>query len=189
MRTTFSTLGLYMAKRFAVTILGVFFLMLLLIFFIDLIEVMRIGAGRDDVHAGTLMLISVLRVPIFSELALPFAVLIGIIGAFLGLSRSSELTIMRAAGLSVWQFLQPAVTVAFVFGVLRRRRVQPARVRREGRVRAHADRAFRCQQDLHRRQGNGLLAQAGGPGWPDDPSCKNRRQPGTYAWRRDPVAI
>ena len=118
MKTTFSTLGLYMAKRFAVTILGVFFLMLLLIFFIDLIEVMRIGAGRDDIHAGTLMLISVLRVPIFSELALPFAVLIGIIGAFLGLSRSSELTIMRAAGLSVWQFLQPAVTVALVFGVL-----------------------------------------------------------------------
>ena len=117
MKTTFSTLGLYMAKRFAVTIVGVFFLMLLLIFFIDLIEVMRIGGGRDDIHAGTLMLISILRVPIFSELALPFAVLIGIMGAFLGLSRSSELTIVRAAGLSVWQFLQPAVTVAFVFGV------------------------------------------------------------------------
>jgi len=116
--TTFSTLGRYMANRFAVTILGVFFLMLLLIFFIDFIEVMRQGSKRDDVSAATLALISILRVPTFAELALPFSVLIGTMGAFLGLSRSSELTIVRAAGLSVWQFLQPAITVATVYGVL-----------------------------------------------------------------------
>ncbi len=115
---TFTTLGRYMARRFAVTILGVFFLMLLLIFFIDFIEVMRQGSKRDDVGVGTLALISILRVPIFSELALPFSVLIGTMGAFLGLSRSSELTIVRAAGLSVWQFLQPAIAVAAIYGVL-----------------------------------------------------------------------
>lgn len=115
--TIFSTLGRYMAKRFAVTMLGVFFLMLLLIFFIDFIEVMRIGSKRDDVGVGTLALISILRVPIFAELALPFSVLIGTMGAFLGLSRSSELTIVRAAGLSIWQFVQPAILVAAVFGV------------------------------------------------------------------------
>ncbi len=115
---TFTTLGRYMASRFAVTILGVFFLMLLLIFFIDFIEVMRQGSKRDDVGVGTLALISILRVPIFSELALPFSVLIGTMGAFLGLSRSSELTIVRAAGLSVWQFLQPAIAVAAIYGVL-----------------------------------------------------------------------
>jgi lipopolysaccharide export system permease protein len=113
-----STLGRYMAKRFAATVLGVFLLMLLLIFFIDFIEVMRIGSRRDGVSALTLLTISALRVPIFSEIALPFAVLFGTMGAFLGLSRSSELTIVRAAGLSVWQFIKPAVTVSLVFGVL-----------------------------------------------------------------------
>ena len=118
MNATFSTAGRYMAKRFAVTILGVFFLMLLLIFFIDFIEVMRIGSKKDGVSASTLVMISALRVPIFAEIALPFAVLFGTMSAFLGLSRSSELTIVRGAGLSVWQFLQPAVAVAFVFGVL-----------------------------------------------------------------------
>ena len=112
------TLRFYMAKRFAVTILGVFSLMLLLIFFIDFIEVMRIGSRRDDVGAGTLVMISLLRVPIFSEIALPFAVLFGTMGAFLGLSRSSELTIVRAAGVSVWQFLRPAVMVALLLGAL-----------------------------------------------------------------------
>ena len=118
MKSSFNTLGRYMAKRIAVTILGVFFLFLVLIFFFDFIEIMRVGSKRDDVGTGTLVLISVLRVPIFSEIALPFAVLAGTIFSFLGFSRSSELTIVRAAGLSVWQFLQPAVTVAFVFGVL-----------------------------------------------------------------------
>jgi len=112
----FTTVGRYMAKRFAMTILGVFFVTLLLIFFVDFVEVLRSGA-RKEVGAGTLALITLLRIPVFAELALPFAVLIGTIAAFLGLSRSSELTIVRASGLSVWQFVQPAVLVAMFFGV------------------------------------------------------------------------
>lgn len=106
-----------MAKRFAVTILSVFLLTLLLIFFIDFIEVLREGSKHEDVGAATLALITLLRIPIFAELALPFAILIGTIGAFLSFSRTSELIIVRAAGLSVWQFVQPALTVALLFGV------------------------------------------------------------------------
>ncbi len=113
----FSTLGRYMAKRFVMSILAVFMLTLLLIFFVDFIEVLREGGKRDDVGAGTLALITLLRIPIFAELALPFAILIGTIGAFLSLSRSSELTIIRAGGVSVWQFLQPALMIALLFGV------------------------------------------------------------------------
>ena len=115
---TFSTLGRYMASRFAVTISGVFLLMFVLIFFIDFVEVLRSASRRDGVGAGTLALVTLLRVPIFAELALPFAVLAGTMGAFLTLSRSSELAIVRVAGLSIWQFLQPSLTVAIIFGVL-----------------------------------------------------------------------
>jgi lipopolysaccharide export system permease protein len=114
----FSTIGRYMAGRFLMTVLGVFLLMLILIFFIDFVEVLRSGSRREDISTGTLALITVLRIPIFAELALPFAVLIGTIGAFLSLSRSSELTIVRAAGLSVWQFLQPGLFVAAAIGAL-----------------------------------------------------------------------
>ena len=145
MNSTFSTAGRYMAKRFTVTILGVFFLMLLLIFFIDFIEVMRIGSKKDGVSASTLVLISALRIPIFAEIALPFAVLFGTMGAFLGLSRSSELTIVRGAGLSVWQFLQPAVAVAIRLWRARGDRIQPAGLRGEGGIRTDHDGAFRRQ--------------------------------------------
>jgi lipopolysaccharide export system permease protein len=114
----FSTLGRYIANRFIMTISGVFFLTLLLIFFVDFIEVLRGASRRDDVGVGILATITLLRIPMFAELALPFAILIGTIGAFLSLSRTSELTIVRAAGLSVWQFVQPGLTVALIFGVL-----------------------------------------------------------------------
>ena len=60
---------------------------------------------------------SLLRLPSFSELVLPFAVLIGTIGIFLMLSRSSELVVLRAAGISVWQFTLPAMIVAFLLGI------------------------------------------------------------------------
>ncbi len=114
----FTTIGRYIAYRFVVTISGVFFLMLLLIFFIDFVEVLRGASHHGDASIGTLTLITALRIPIFAELALPFAVLIGTIGAFLSLSRTSELTIMRAAGLSVWQFVQPGLTVSIVLGIV-----------------------------------------------------------------------
>jgi lipopolysaccharide export system permease protein len=58
-----------------------------------------------------------LRLPAFSEILLAFAVLVGSIGALLSLNRKSELTVMRSAGMSVWQFLRPGITVVLLLGV------------------------------------------------------------------------
>jgi lipopolysaccharide export system permease protein len=115
--TIFTIIGRYLAVRFFVTILSVFLVTFLLIFFIDFVEVLRSASKRDDVSSSALALIALLRVPIFAELALPFAILIGTIAAFLSVSRSSELTIVRASGVSVWQFVQPGVFVALALGV------------------------------------------------------------------------
>jgi len=112
------TLGRYMAKRFIVSILGVFSLCLALIFFIDFLELLREGSEREGVSIAGLMLIALLRLPKFAELTLPFAVLIGSIAAFMALSRTSELTVVRAAGISAWQFLRPGLIVALALGVL-----------------------------------------------------------------------
>jgi len=112
------TFGYYMAKRFAVSIIGVFSVCLALIFFIDFLEILREASEREGVSMVSVVAITLLRVPKFAELALPFAVLIGSIAAFMGLSRTSELTVVRAAGISAWQFLRPAILVALAFGVL-----------------------------------------------------------------------
>jgi lipopolysaccharide export system permease protein len=112
-----NTLSRYIFKKFVIAITSVFFLCLGLIFLIDLIEMMRIAIKKG----GTLidaMLISLLRVPSFAELSMPFAVLIGSIGAFLMLSKSSELIIARSSGMSVWQFIRPALIVGALVGIL-----------------------------------------------------------------------
>ncbi len=116
--SAFNTLGRYMSRRFLYSIIAVFVLCYILIFFVDFIEILRDSGKGQGVSTAKLALISFLRLPVFTELTMPFAVLIGAMGAFLTLSRSSELVIIRSSGMSVWQFLQPGLFVALILGVL-----------------------------------------------------------------------
>ena len=112
------TLARYFSLRFFIAMLAMFLICCVLIFFVDFIEMLRrAGNYSGDVPGVLLAWMSLLRLPSFSELVLPFAVLIGTIGIFLMLSRSSELVVLRAAGISVWQFTLPAMIVAFLLGV------------------------------------------------------------------------
>lgn len=112
-----STLGLYVAKRFFGAILGSFVVCMVLIFMIDLVELLRQARNAKAVTLPHLMWIGLLRLPSFSEILLPFGVLVGSIGALLSLSRKSELTVMRAGGMSVWQFIRPGIVVAGLLGL------------------------------------------------------------------------
>jgi lipopolysaccharide export system permease protein len=112
----FSTLARYFARKIFGMILVVFGLCLILVFLIDFVEMMR-EAAKTDVPTGFVAMLTLLRLPAFAELTLPFAVLIGTISAFLMLSRSSELVVVRASGISVWQFLRPALFVALLVGL------------------------------------------------------------------------
>jgi lipopolysaccharide export system permease protein len=112
------TLARYFSLRFFIAMVAMFLLCCVLIFFVDFIEMLRRAANYSDEVPGLLLAwMTLLRLPSFSELVLPFAVLIGSIGIFLMLSRTSELVVLRAAGISVWQFTLPAMIVAFLLGV------------------------------------------------------------------------
>ena len=112
------TLARYFSARFFAAMVAMFLICCVLIFFVDFIEMLRrAGKYSSDVSGILLAWMTLLRLPSFSELTLPFAVLIGTIAIFLMLSRSSELVVLRAAGVSVWQFTLPAMAVAFVIGV------------------------------------------------------------------------
>jgi lipopolysaccharide export system permease protein len=113
------TLARYFSARFLAAMVAMFLICCVLIFFVDFIEMLRrAGNYSGDVPGILLAWMTLLRLPSFSELTLPFAVLIGTIAVFLMLSRSSELVVLRAAGISVWQFTLPAMIVAFLLGVL-----------------------------------------------------------------------
>jgi len=112
------TLRRYLAKRFLLGVLGAFTVCACLVFMIDMIELLRLSRRATDLSVGTLLWIGLLRLPAFTELLLAFAVLVGSIVALLSLNRRSEITVMRSAGMSVWQFLRPGVVVTFILGVL-----------------------------------------------------------------------
>ena len=75
------------------------------------------AARNRSVPMATLLWMGLLRLPAFTEILLAFAVLVGSIGALLSLNRKSELIVMRAGGMSVWQFLRPGLTVSLLLGI------------------------------------------------------------------------
>jgi lipopolysaccharide export system permease protein len=112
------TLGFYIARRFLLAILMTFLLCSVLIFLIDFVELLRQTGTAGSVPLSTLAVIGLLRLPAYAEYLVGFAVLVGSITALLQLSRRSELTVMRAGGMSVWQFLRPGLFVAAALGVV-----------------------------------------------------------------------
>ncbi len=108
----------YIGRRFLLAIVSAFALCALLIFMIDFVELLRQAGKYGGVSAWSLAVIALLRLPAYAEYLVGFAILVGSIGALLQLSRKSELAVMRAAGMSVWQFLRPGLLVAFVLGTV-----------------------------------------------------------------------
>ena len=112
------TLGRYIASRFLLGIVVTFLLCSVLIFLIDFVELLRQSGKYGEVPLLTLAFIALLRLPAYAEYLISFAVLVGSIATLLQLSRRSELVVMRAGGMSVWQFLRPGIFVALVVGAL-----------------------------------------------------------------------
>jgi lipopolysaccharide export system permease protein len=112
------TLARYFGLQFMLTIVATFAGVFALIALIDYIELMRRHSDVQNVSALLVAKTSLYRVPQVAERIMPFCVLIGAMSCYLGLSRRLELVIARAAGISAWQFITPALVVALLFGVL-----------------------------------------------------------------------
>ena len=110
------TLGRYFGMRFLSSMLGTFLSVVVLAGMIDYFEMMRRGADWPKATAWVIAEISLYRIPQLTEQIMPFAVLVGAMSCYLTLSRRLELVIARAAGISAWQFVAPAVVAAFLFG-------------------------------------------------------------------------
>jgi lipopolysaccharide export system permease protein len=111
-------LGRYFARHFFKTVMSVFLGVFNLIFTVNLAESLRRSGDHPNVGPPMTAWLAFLHTPIVAEQALPFAVLLGSMIAFLNLSRRLELVVARAAGVSVWQFLAPAVLVAMLIGAV-----------------------------------------------------------------------
>ncbi|MDJ1159683.1 LPS export ABC transporter permease LptG [Chelatococcus sp. SYSU_G07232] len=113
-----ATLGRYFSARFLRMILAVFGTVFVLVYTLDFVELMRRAGDAEGASARLMATLALLRTPTVAEQVLPFAVLFGSMATLLTLSRKLELVVARAAGVSVWQFLQPAFFVALAIGVV-----------------------------------------------------------------------
>jgi lipopolysaccharide export system permease protein len=113
-----NTLGRYFAGRFVVSALGVFASIFVLLVLVDYIEMVRKTSGLASASAVMVAETSLFRVPQLLEKMMPFCVLIGAMTCYLALSRRLELVVARAAGVSAWQFIAPALASAIALGTL-----------------------------------------------------------------------
>lgn len=110
------TLSFYLAKNFLKWLLVGLAACGFLVFLIDLVELIRKSSDLD-VSLGFVLQLGFLRLPNFLLKILPFAILFGSILCFTKLTKTQELVIARASGVSVWQFTAPAILTCFIFGL------------------------------------------------------------------------
>src|SRR5476649_2703368 len=113
-----NTLGRYFAGRFVFSAVGVFASIFVLLMLVDYIEMIRRTSGLVTTSAIAIAETSLFRVPQLLEKMMPFSILIGAMTCYLALSRRLELVVARAAGISAWQFIAPALASAIALGTL-----------------------------------------------------------------------
>lgn len=111
------TLSVYLGRQFLAAsglVLAVFAVITILV---DGMELIRRSYNKD-VPFRIIVEMVLLKLPYTMQEIIPFAVLLGGILTFARLTRTSELVVARASGISAWQFLLPALATSFAIGVL-----------------------------------------------------------------------
>lgn len=113
-----STLLIYLGRTFLTRFLVLFAgiaAIVLLITTVDQLDQLASSAGASVLTAFQM---AVLKLPQLAQEVMPFAVLFAGMATFWRLTRTNEFTVMRAAGVSVWQLIAPAVAIALLIGAV-----------------------------------------------------------------------
>jgi lipopolysaccharide export system permease protein len=151
------TLSLYISRQFLSTSLSMLLALSGLVAMFDFIELLRRSASKAEATFGLVSQIAALRLPYVMIQILPFAVLLGGILAFWRLTRSSELIVARAAGISAWEFLAMPMLCAMLLGAFAAGALSPL----SSVMLARAE----VLDNTYLRTGGGPLALTGGQLW------------------------
>lgn len=110
------TLSLYIARRFLRMVLLVFLIFLGIMVLIDMLDQLR-RFSDQEIGLARAAELAALNVPASLYRIFPLILILAAISMFLGLARSSELVVVRAAGRSGLRFLLAPVTSALALGV------------------------------------------------------------------------
>ncbi|MCB2081274.1 MAG: LptF/LptG family permease, partial [Rickettsiales bacterium] len=108
--------SLYISKQFLISTLIVFCAFSVIVFLVDMMELLRRAQSRE-VPLYIVLQMALLRMPLMIQKMGPFVILVGAILSLSRLTRNNELIIARASGISAWQFLMPVVLSALGIGI------------------------------------------------------------------------
>ncbi len=131
-----TTLSFYIMRQFLLFMVMVMTLVMGMVVLFDVIELIRRAPDRADVGIFTFIGMSLLKAPQLLHVLLPFGVMIGAVVTFWAMTRSRELVVVRAAGISAWQFLAPVLVAVFVIGILEITVVNPVSAQMFARFKA-----------------------------------------------------
>ncbi|MEM9198310.1 MAG: LPS export ABC transporter permease LptG [Pseudomonadota bacterium] len=159
-----ATLFAYLIRHFLSMLGGALAIVLALVFLIDLVEQLRRASDSAAGIAQVLNLVVLHSLPVAS-VTFPFVFMLAAMACFARLARSSELVVTRAAGLSAWRVLAPAVSCAVVLGLLAVTVINPISAAMLQRFETLEARYLRGQESLLSISREGLwLRQSSGDG-------------------------
>jgi lipopolysaccharide export system permease protein len=111
------TLSAYVARQYVVWFFSYFVGLMGVIVLVSIVDLLDRLASKNA-SLGIVLRMVLLKLPYLSQEIMPFTVLFAGLTCFWRMTRSHELVITRAAGISVWQVLLPVLGVAALVGVI-----------------------------------------------------------------------
>ena len=111
------TLSAYIARQYSVWLAWLFCAFSGIVLLATIIDLLDRLATKEGTSLTLVIEMALLKVPHLAQEITPFVVLFSGLLVFTRLTRTHELVVVRAAGVSVWQFLLPVLGVVFMVGL------------------------------------------------------------------------
>jgi lipopolysaccharide export system permease protein len=112
-----ATLSVYIGRQFLLWFAAILGGMLSIIYLLDTVELLRRAANKFDTSFELVVTMGLLKLPEIGQEVVPFVILFGAMYTLWRLTRTQELVVARASGISVWQFMAPVLLVSMLVGV------------------------------------------------------------------------
>lgn len=121
-----ATLSRYIGRQFLSWFCLLLVILLGIILVLDVVELLRRAGSKPNIGFWLIMRMALLKLPEIGQQIFPFVVLFAGMFTFWRLTRSNELVVARAVGVSAWQFLMPVLLAALLIGIVKVTLINPA---------------------------------------------------------------
>lgn len=137
------TLSVYLFRQFLTFFLVIMLGLLAIVFIGEALELLRRSSAHPDITFGMIMSMAAFKLPGTGQVMLPSVMLFASLYFFWRFTRTRELEVTRASGISVWNFLAPVAAAAVLLGVVEVTIINPMSAAMVSRFERMEDKHFR----------------------------------------------